>query len=320
MKRIIPILLSAALLLALAACGTAPAETTPPVSPDSTPSAEATPSPAATPAPGQFVFTRENFPRMDGSTSMVPLAEAVASVLLGESREAVSDLVHFNRTSQSFRNLMDGNCDILLAGDPAESVWEECREQGFAYERAHIATDALIFVVSADNPVDSLTTEQIRKIYTGEITNWSQLDGDDVAILPFQRNAEAGSQAAMERLVMDGLEMMDPPTEQVIDSMSGLMDAVRSFDGSEGAIGYSVYYYANDMRMAEGLKILRVDDVEPEPETIRSGQYPFLAKLWAVIAADEPEDSPARILYEWLVSADGKRLMKEQGYVYTSVY
>ena len=320
MKKLVPIMLAILLLVSVCACGEDAPAVTQTVPPTDAPAVTATPTPSATPAPDQFVFTRENFPRMDGSTSMVPLAEAVASVLLGESREEVSDLVSFNRTSQSFRNLMDGNCDILLAGDPVESVWEECREQGFAYERAHIATDALIFVVSADNPVDSLTTEQIQKIYTGEITNWSQLGGNDVAILPFQRNAEAGSQAAMERLVMDGLEMMDPPTEQVIDSMSGLMDAVRSFDGSEGAIGYSVYYYANDMRMAEGLKILRVDDVEPEPETIRSGQYPFLAKLWAVIAADEPEDSPARILYEWLVSADGKRLMKEQGYVYTSVY
>lgn len=313
MKKMIPLVLAVLLLLSVCACG----KDAPDVSPTATPAATPTPTaaPEPTPAPGQFVFTRENFPRLDGSTSQVPLAEAVASVLLGESREEVTDLIQFNRTSQSFRNLMWDSCDLLIAAEPAELVWEEYREQGFQYEKAHIGTDALVFVVSADNPVDSLTTEQIQKIYTGEITNWFELGGENLPIIPFQRNEEAGSQAAMKRLVMGELPMMEPPLEFVIDSMSGLMEAVKNFDGSEGAIGYSVYYYANDMKMAEGLKILKVNDVEPEPDTIRTAQYPFLANTYTVIAADEPEDSPTRILYEWLQSEEGQRLVESQGYV-----
>ena len=315
MKKLVPIMLAILLLVSVCACEQDAPAVTQTALPDATPEVTSDPTPSATPAPDQFVFTRENFPRMDGSTSMVPLAEAVASVLLGESREEVSDLVSFNRTSQSFRNLMEGRCDILISGEPAESVWAECEEQGFEYERAHIATDALIFVVSEDNPVDSLTVEQIQKIYTGEITNWFELGGNNIPIIPFQRNEEAGSQAAMKRLVMGDLEMMEPPLEFVVDSMSGLMDAVRNFDGSEGAIGYSVYYYANDMQMAEGLKIIQVEGVTPEPDTIRSGEYPFLANTYTVIAADEPADSPARILYTWLQSEEGQRLIESQGYV-----
>lgn len=229
-----------------------------------------TPEPPEGPQPGQFQFTRENFPRLDGSTSTVPLARAMAAVLLSETEDAVGDLVQFSKTTESYRQLMYGNRDLLLAAEPAESIWQEKEELDFAWVMEPFAIDGLIFVVSADNPVDSLTPEEVQQIYTGEITNWSQVGGEDVEIVPFQRNAEAGSQTMMLSLVMDGQPMVEAPMEQVVDSMYGLMEAVRSFDGSTGAIGYSVYYYANDMRMAEGLKILKIDGVEPDAATFLS--------------------------------------------------
>jgi hypothetical protein len=95
------------------------------------------------PAP-EFRFTRANFPRLDGSTACLPMAEAVCSVLLGESRDQVQDLIHFNRTTQSFRNLMAGECDLLLAGQPNAAVFEEMETQGFAYDMEQLGTDALI--------------------------------------------------------------------------------------------------------------------------------------------------------------------------------
>ncbi len=305
MRKYIALLLSAA-LLALAGCAGTNVN-------KESPAAEESPSPAV--EDYDFKFTRENFPRLDGSTSMVPMAKAVASVLLGEDQDAVSDLVSFNRTSQSFRNLMYGGCDLLIVAEPAQNVLDELKQEGFAYDMAHISTDALVFVVNADNPVDSLTTEQIQKIYTGEITNWSQVGGNDVEIIPFQRNAEAGSQAAMVKNVMSGLEMMQPPEEYIIGSMMGLMEAVKSFDGSDGAIGYSVYYYANDMKMADGLKIIAVDGVEPNADTIRAGEYPFLAPGYAVVAQSEAEDSPARRLWNWLQGEEGQYLISQLGYV-----
>lgn len=314
----------AVLALLLTACG-APAgeeeiapdkmeqETTVPEQ-DTAGTEQDTPEPPEGPQPGQFRFTRENFPRLDGSTSTVPLARAMAAVLLSESEESVSDLVQFSKTTESYRQLMYGNRDLLLAAEPAESVLEEKEELDFAWVMEPFAIDGLIFVVSADNPVDSLTPEEVRQIYTGEITNWSQVGGDDVEIVPFQRNAEAGSQTMMLKLVMDGQPMVEAPMEQVVDSMYGLMEAVRSFDGSTGAIGYSVYYYANDMRMAEGLKILKINGVEPDAATFRDGTYPFTNPYYVLMAEDQPEDSPTRILFDWILGEDGQRLVNQMGY------
>lgn len=260
-------------------------------------------------------LTREEFPRLDGSTSTAPLARAVCAALLEESREACADLVNFSKTTRSYRQLMEGNADLLIAAEPADTVVQEKEEAGFTWEMVPIATDALVFLVNEDNPVENLTVEQVQKIYTGEITNWKQVGGEDREIIPFQRNAEAGSQTLMKKLVMGELELMEPPKDYIVATMEGLIEAVRSFDGSPGAIGYTVYYYANDMNMAEGLKVVSIGGAVPDAATIRSGKYPFTNPYYAVITADEPADSPARQVFDWLRGPVGQSLIQHEGYV-----
>ncbi len=297
MKRLLTALLTA-LVLTLTACA---AQSEPPAP---------QPEPEAIP----FTFTRENFPRLDGSTSTVPLAQSMCAVLLGEDIEEVTDLIQFSRTTQSYRNLMVGAADLLLAAEPAPEVLAEL-EAGGEWLLTPFATDALVFVVNAENPVSDLTTRQVQQIYTGEITNWSQVGGADMDIVPFQRNPEAGSQTMFEKLVMAGLPLMSPPSQWISDSMSGLLSAVREYDNSPAAIGYTVYYYANDMEMAKGLKVLSIDGVAPSADAIRAGEYPFLNPYYVAIHKDAAEDSPTRVLYNWVLGADGQKLAAREGYV-----
>ena len=288
-------------------------------SPDPSPSPQQTPELQQPPGiREEFVFTRENFPRMDGSTSTAPLAEAAAAVLLGEPREAVAELaMDFSRTTQSFRNLANGLCDILIVSEPVPEVFDELRAMDFEIEMAPIALDALVFVANAGNPVNDLTHQQIKDIYTGKISNWREVGGDDIEIVPFQRNAEAGSQVLMEKLVMDGQNMTDAPMQTIMTAfgMGELITAMKGFDGSASSIGYTVFFFAEDMGMAEGLKILSVNGVSPNAETIRSNDYPFINPYYTVISANEPENSPARILWNWLQTDNGQKLVGLEGYV-----
>ena len=309
MKKLLAAALALTMALSLAACGAPGQAETPSVSP----SPDVTASPSQTPE--IFTFTRENFPRLNGSTSTAPLGRALAAVLLGESEDDVSDLINFSRTTESFRQLMQGNSDLLIVAEPSSTALDELKQANFDIRMEPFATDALVFVVNANNPVDSLTLEQLQGIYTGKITNWKEVGGDDLEIVPFQRNAESGSQVLMNKLVMGDLQMMDAPEGYMLSEMGTLMEAVKSYDNSASAIGYSVYYYAHDMEMADGLKLLKIDGVAPSADTIRSEEYPFRNPYFVVMAADTPENSPTAILYNWILSEEGQKLVDRQGYV-----
>ena len=314
MKRSLTAALALVLTLTLVACGPKAPSGDPPASSGAAASSQPAASLPEEEPEEPFQFTRENLPKLDGSTSTAPLAQAMCAVLLGEDLDQVADLINFSRTTQSYRNLMQGQADLLLAAEPAPEVLAEL-EDGGKWLLTPFATDALVFVVNQDNPVDSLTTEQVQKIYTGEITNWSQVGGANMDIIPFQRNAEAGSQTMFEKLVMADLPLMDPPTDWTSNSMEGLLQAVRGYDNSPAAIGYTVYYYANDMEMAKGLKVLAIDGVQPSADAIRAGEYPFLNPYYVAIAKDAAEDSPTRVLYDWVLGPDGQKLAELEGYV-----
>lgn len=93
------------------------------------------------------------------------------------------------------------------------------------------------------------------------------------------------------------------------------MVVIASYNDSAAAIGYTVYYYAHDMKMADGLKILAVDGVQPNADTIRSRQYPFLNDSYVVIRAGLAPDDPAKVLYDWIMSEEGQTLVAHEGYV-----
>jgi phosphate transport system substrate-binding protein len=97
--------------------------------------------------------------------------------------------------------------------------------------------------------------------------------------------------------------------------MGALIDAVSSFDGSGGAIGFSVYYYANLMNERPNLKLLSVDGIAPSAESIGGGSYPLVNDFYAVIRKSAPADSPARLLRDWLLTEEGKAFMREANYV-----
>lgn len=259
-----------------------------------------------------FQFTEENFPRLDGSTATIPLGEAVQSVLLGKPRDACQ--VAFNTTTHAYYMLSDQEADLLLVYDGGEET-KESVQADTAFETAPIGLDALVFLVNADNPVDDLSSQQVRDIFSGAITNWSEVGGNDELIRAYQRTEGSGSQALMDKLVMRGLEMGSPQTIPFVSSMSGLVDVIASFDAQPTGIGYNVFYYVTQMYENPDIKILSIDGVLPSYETIQDGSYPFVSEFYSIIRTSEPEDSPARILHQWLQSPAGQQLIQAEHYV-----
>lgn len=259
-------------------------------------------------------ITAENYPVVDGSTATLPLSAAVYQLATGSSQKETDQAIVHTKTTNSWMRLIEDEVDLLIVADKNEKVDTAIAETGAELEVKPIALDAFIFMANEDNPVKSLTQDEIVGIYAGQITNWSQIGGEDKAIVPFQRNENAGSQTAMKSLVMKGQEMVEPRMLE-IGTMDGLLEAVASYNNDASALGYSYYYYANLMYRTPGLRFMAVDGVMPSNESVQKGEYPYIAQYYAAIRSDEPEGTPARRIYEWLTTTQGQELAADLGYI-----
>lgn len=265
-----------------------------------------------------FTFTEDNYPKMGGSLANLPLGEAVTATVLGIDREKAASMITFEgSTTDNYEALVDGTFDIILAYEMGDDAKAYCDEKGVELEMTAIGADALVFICSLENEVESLTQKQIEEIYKGNITNWSEVGGTDHDIIPYQRNKDSGSQTLFDKLVNLGDELMVPPTDIKIGSMIGLLMAVAEYENSADALGYTVYYYLTNMESdkLETSKLLAVDGIAPTNESIASGEYPYVNDFYVVIRKDAAPDSPERILYNWIISEQGKELARRENYV-----
>ncbi len=260
-------------------------------------------------------FELADYPRVDGSTVTIPLSEAIATRLTGLDIEEVRPYILHNKTHEAYVNLVNNNADIIFVTSPSEEELALAKEKGISLEVVPIVSEAFVFLTHAENPVNDLTLEEVRQIYAGNINNWSEVGGQDVPIIAYQRPVNSGSQTGFLELVMEDLEPMEAPTEKVIAGMGGLIDAIAAYKNDESGLGYSYYYFVVDMWGNELVKLLEIDGVYPDKETIRTGEYPIKTAYYAVLRSDEPKDSSARKLLEWILSEEGQQLAEDTGYV-----
>ncbi len=311
MKRILAVLLT--LIIAFSACSYNVEEPEIPVASPEEPEKEIPVKEEI--VPEHIKYFRENFPVIDGSTSLIPLEAGIRSEIFGCSFDEAAAQVTHSGTWNSFVNLIDGNADMIFSCQLSEEQWKMADDAGINLEAIPVAMEGFVFVVNAKNPVDELTQEQIRMIYSGAITNWKEVGGNDEEIIAYQRNNDSGSQNFMISF-MKGLPLMDAPTYQRIGSMGGLMDAVAINDNAENSIGYSVYAYAADMYgNGDEIKFIKVDGVEVTKETIMTEEYPLCGYNYAVYPSAEPENGPVRKLVEWMTSEEGQTAVAKAGYV-----
>lgn len=260
-------------------------------------------------------FTLESYPKVDGSTVTIPLSEAIAAKLTGHSVEEVRPHILHNKTHQAYINLINKKADIIFVTNPSEEELALAKEKKVELEVIPIVSEAFVFLAHTDNPVTGLTLEEIRQIYAGKITNWAEIGGSNVPIIAYQRPLNSGSQTGFLHLVMKDLAPMNPPTERVVAEMGALIDAVSTYNNDPDALGYSYYYFVVDMWGNENVKLLEVDGVYPNQETIRTGKYPVKTAYYAVIREDETKDSPVRRIIDWILSDEGQNIAEEAGYV-----
>lgn len=217
-------------------------------------------------------------------------------------------------THGAYMNLIEGKTDVIIASrDISRNEKAAAEELGVELETAPLAIDAMVFIVNPKNPVKNLTSDQVRKIYSGEITNWKEVGGVDHTITPYIRDADSGSQEKMETMVMAGLKMIEGLPETI---GGGMLSPYWSIEQDEYGIGYTPFYYCTAMvRDLIKVDMLSINGVAPSKKTLKDGSYPFISSIYAAIRKSESHESMAYKLYQFLFTKKGADMVDESGYI-----
>ena len=265
---------------------------------------------AALDRPASLVIATSH-PRLDGATSLAVIYRSFADAVYAGRGARAPDLVQTSRTPFAYQRLINGEVDAIFAFRPSQRQTRKAAERGRRFSITPIGREAFVFFVNAENPVQGLTSEQLRDIYGGTIRDWREVGGPSGRILPFQRSEGSGSQSRMLRF-MDGATLMPPEREHLFQSMESIVRTAR-YHNYRGAIGYSFLYFVDVMMQERGIRLLEVDGVAPALETIRDGSYPLTDEICVVTAGSDNPHLDAFI--EWMLSDEGQEIVRRSGYI-----
>lgn len=236
---------------------------------------------------------------MSGSTSMEKLANAVAESFM-EKYPNVTVTAEFTGSSTGIESVLAGSVDI---GNSSRNLKDDEKNAG-AVENI-VAIDGIAVVADPANKVEDLTKDQLVSIYTGKTKNWSEVGGDDQAIVVVGREAGSGTRGAFEEL----LDIADACVyANELDSTGAVMAKVAS---TPGAIGYVSLDVVDD-----SVKALKLDGVDATEENIKAGNYalsrPFVMATKGEISEQKTE---VQALFDYLSSDEGKALIKSVGLI-----
>ena len=233
----------------------------------------------------------------DGSTSM---EKVIGS--LGEAFQNDTDISFtYNPTGSGsgIKAVQEGRCDIGLSSRELKDAEKEA-----GLTSTVLAYDGIAVIVNPENPVSDLNVETIAKIYTGEITNWSEIGGNDAEIVLIGREAGSGTR--------DGFESITG-TEEVCkyrQELTSTGDVITTVSQNPGAIGY-----ASVASVKNTVKAVTVDGIAPTEENIKNGSYVVQRPFILVTKADTKLSDSAAKFFEYVTSADAHKIISAAGVV-----
>ena len=255
----------------------------------------------------------DNLPKIDGAAALFPVYSAFVNAVYPETTELYDGTFEYNNTPGGYQLLAEKQTDLFIGVYPSEEQIAYAEENNTTFKYTPIGTEAFVFFVHKDNPIENLTTEQIQSIYSGEITNWKDVGGKNEKIEAFQRNEGSGSQSMLKRFMGDK-PIMEAPTELKNDLMSGIIERVSNYKNKTNSIGFSFRYYVEGIIKNPDIKMVSVDGIAPTAENIKNGTYPVVTPIYAVTYEENTNENTQKLL-DWILSDEGQYIIEETGYV-----
>ncbi len=231
----------------------------------------------------------------DGSTSMEKVIGYLSESYMEENKNVK---VTYNPTGSGsgIQAVSEGRCDIGLSSRDLKDDEKQTLDQTV------VAIDGIAIIVNPENNVENLSVEQIAKIYTGEIANWSEVGANDAPIVLIGREAASGTR--------DGFEAITNTKDkcQYGQELTSTGDVIQTVASNPNAIGY-----ASLAAIKDTVKVVNVDNVAPSKETIQDGSYKIQRDFVLVTKKDTPLSSEAQKFFDFATSKDADTLIEQAG-------
>jgi phosphate transport system substrate-binding protein len=295
----------------------------------------------ATPELVKLGINQAEVNRWDGSTSLHPVIHAIAKRCEGVDAAALQTTINYDyrfgfamntvRTGKTLSNthpalllVIQGKKDVTFSTRRlSQKELDAAEKAGVELVQIPFAKDAFVFLQNRQNPLRNLTLEQYQDIFSGKFLKerqemwgvhkfqtWKDVGGFGGDIVPFTRDEDSGSEELMQALVMQGVPISRQLSWKMLDSMSAVYPELAR---DPGAIAYTVYHYDRYMVFCPYTRVMGVNGIFPNAETIASGKYPLVYEC-VLVHRKDPGEKVERFV-QWLLSDEGQRLVRSVGYV-----
>ena len=234
---------------------------------------------------------------ISGSTSVGPTMEVLAEVY--EKNNDVNIEVQQVGSSAGIKNTIDGTSDLGMSSRDLKD--EETKE----VDGTQIAIDGIAVITNTANKVTNLTSEQVKDIFTGKITNWKEVGGEDAQIVVVSREEGSGTREGFQDIL--GFESDELIKDAQICDGSG--NVKSTVEGNENAIAYISFGYLGDT-----LNDVKIDGVEPTDANVVDGKYP-ISRPFIVVNKKDGLSDVAKAFVDFIMSEEGQNIVAEEGFI-----
>lgn len=258
---------------------------------------------------------KKEMPILDGAEAAFPVYSGFALATYDQAilEEGEEEYVSFTNTIYGYERLLDKEIDIFFGAEPSSDQLQLTKDKNREIVMTPIGKEAFVFFVNKNNPIDNLEVSDVKDIYSGEIENWQEVGGKNKKIIAFQRPKNSGSQTWLEK-VMGDTPLVTPLKEEVPAGMGGILEQVADYRNYDNSLGFSFRFFATGMHDIKNMKLLAINGIDPSPEHISKGTYPFSAELYAITLKDNPKPTIKPFL-KWMQGPQGQKIIEEVGYI-----
>ena len=231
---------------------------------------------------------------ISGSTSVGPLMEKIQEKYEEENSNVTLEIQQ-NGSGAGIKDVISGISEIGMSSRELKD------EEKTSVQGTTVAYDGIALLVNPNNPVKNISLDDVRKIYTGEITNWKELGGKDSPIVVVSREEGSGTRDAFQEIV--GYKSEELKKDATISDGSGAVKTTVA--GNENAIGFASFEYIDNTVSA-----LSVNDVEPTAENVKAGQYK-ISRPFILVTKEDTLTEEGQKLIDFVLSSEGQQIVKD---------